>query len=157
MTVIYPTDSNLTYEYDNETQKVTCCVSNCSDEFLKAILNKCNSMPQGKLLYDICLSTLFMNSGSNCAICDIYKGTAICHPSDNFSLEKGCDIARCRALAKREAAYAQFMIDVDEKIKSLVGQIFEIRESATLYNKHKTNAEAVAISGKTLKEIRGFE
>ena len=65
-------------------------------------------------------------------------------------------MARSRALAKREEVYGQAINRIYEILNDTSNFITSIRNVVDLHNKHKTNAEAITVSGKTLKEIRGF-
>ena len=154
MVKVYLTDSNLRYEHNEDTNEITCYVTDCVDEFYKSINRKCQSIHNGTMLEDVAMWIISKHTDK--IIHDTYKGTVKCDPSDTFKLQNGFDMARSKALAKREEAYARMMIDINDRIKSMANQIFEVRDCTTLYNKHKTNAEAVAISGKSLNEIRGF-
>ena len=93
---------------------------------------------------------------SDITIKDTYSAIARCDKVDTFDIELGKDLARSRALAKREEVYGQAINRIYEILNDTSNFITSIRNVVDLHNKHKTNAEAITVSGKTLKEIRGF-
>lgn len=151
----YETDTNLRYEVDPVKGTVTCFVDNCIDDFRNVFLKKSCSVKNGNKIAD--MLDYIITKHIDCGIEDTYFGVAVCDKEDKFNLDVGADLARSRALAKREMAYGNVIISVLNFLEEISEFVPEIRNVVGLYNKHNTNANAISASGKTLAEIRGFE
>lgn len=153
--VKYETDTNLRYEINPNSRTVTCFVDNCIDDFHNVLIKKSCSIKNGDKIADILdyIITKHIDYG----IEDTYSGVAVCDKEDNFNFDIGMDLARSRALAKREMAYGNVIISILNFLEEISELVPEIRNVVGLYDKHNTNANAISISGKTLAEIRGFE
>jgi len=111
---ILETNSNLRYEIDVDNRTVTVRVSQCISEFVKIIGKSLKSMGVDVADFvESCVNPDENNTDNPMealdfpggAVFDQYVGVARCHPDDVFDPEKGMDLARSRALLKREKAY----------------------------------------------------
>lgn len=149
------TNTNLTYVIDEENRTVECTVKNCIDDFFNVIDRKIKGYKDNKIIATL-IDFMTLSLDSDITIKDTYSAVARCDEVDTFDIELGKDLARSRALAKREEVYGQAINRIYEILNDTSNFITSIRNVVDLHNKHKTNAEAITVSGKTLKEIRGF-
>lgn len=149
------TNTNLTYVIDEENRTVECTVKNCIDDFFNVIDRKIKGYKDNKIIATL-IDFMTFSLDSDITIKDTYSAIARCDEVDIFDIELGKDLVRSRALAKREEAYGQAINRIYEILNDTSNFITSIRNVVDLHNKHKTNAEAITVSGKTLKEIRGF-
>ena len=103
---IFTTNSNITYEIDEENGIVTAILNDCVVEYAKIMKRTC----AGSRLSEEDISVINHRIGKMVAegvLRDKYSGTAKCSSDDVFDENIGMEIARSRAILKRELAYTR--------------------------------------------------
>lgn len=103
---IFTTNSKITYEIDEENGLVTAILNDCVVEYAK-IMKRAYARSR---LKEADISTINHRIGKMVAegvLRDKYSGTAKCCSDDVFDEKIGMEIARSRAILKRELAYAK--------------------------------------------------
>lgn len=101
----FTTDSNITYEIDEENKVVLAHIDDyCGYEFIKIVQRNLirYGLDEDEVTFAIKRIAKLAKKG---ILKEKYTGKAVCHPNDVFNKEIGMKIARNRAIIKREAAY----------------------------------------------------
>lgn len=147
------TDTDLIYNIDEEHRSVACMVNNCADEFYNIISKSCSSIKNAEKIYNIYMLILTQFLNDDMSLRNTYVGVARCSPTDSFNLKVGMDLARSRALAKREKAYHELFNRMLFSVQRIHMVNEHLRYTRNLYTKHLENAHLIANTGLSLDEL----
>lgn len=144
--------NDLIYEINKETKTIKCTVQNCKRDFMR-ITDKILSQHSERLRYFYRFIAAYH---SEAAIKDEYTGKSVCSDHDIFNEEYGMDIARTKAIIKRENAFQSTL----ESIFNDIDLLMEINTSIDrdrILDKHLENMCDLLDGEMSLSKIRGYD
>ena len=143
--------NDLIYTVDRVTQTTECKVQNCKKDFMR-ITDKVLSMYPEHIRYFYKFIASYRCEGM---IKDEYIGRSVCSPEDRFDERQGRDVARTKAIIKRENAFQSALETIFNDIDTLMEVNISINRDDVL-DKHLGNMCDLLENGKSLAHIRGY-
>lgn len=143
--------NDLIYDVDNNAGIIKCTVQNCRNDFMRITDKILSQYPQNIRYFYRFIAAYRCES----MIQDEYIGKSVCSKSDIFNERYGRDIARTKAIIKRESAYESTL----EAIYNDIETLFDINISIgreNILEKHMDNLFEMLDSGKSLSTIKGY-
>lgn len=143
--------NDLIYKINKETKTIECTTQNCKRDFMR-ITDKVLSMyPEHIRYFYKFISTYHCEK----TIKDEYTGRAVCSGDDKFNERYGKDIARTKAIIKREEAFMSTLEAIFDDIDTLIDVNLSIDRNNVL-EKHLDNMCDLLDYEKSLAHIRGY-
>lgn len=143
--------NDLIYDVNVKTRTVVCKVQHCRQDFLR-ITEKILSR------YSPRIQQFYRNIAVYYAadIHDEYEGVAVCSLLDDFNVQYGKDLARTRAIVKREETFERVLDKIFDDITILLDVNIDIDRDYVL-DKHLCNLDALLDEGISLAQMRGYD
>ena len=143
--------NDLIYKVDRKTGTTECIVQNCKRDFMRMT---------EKILSQYSVPIRIFYTFITAQYCDLniedeYVGKSVCSPEDTFNARYGRDIARTKAIIKREAAYESALWKINEVINTL-SEVNRFTSREYVLKKHIDNMNVLLEEGKSLSEIYGY-
>lgn len=144
--------NDLTYNVNKETKKIECIVHNCKTDFMR-VTDKVLSRYTENIRYFYRFIAIY-----HCdrMIRDEYSGTATCSDADKFNEEYGRDLARTKAIIKREQAFISALEAIFNDISTLMDINIEINRD-NIFDRHVDNLYDLLDSGKSLADMYDYD
>lgn len=112
------------YFHDEDKRTVVAVVSVPKDIVMQEMLNVLHKASCGAFLFDGVLMQKSM------LLTGVYRGKAVCHADDEFSLERGMKIARLRALR----SYYKDRKRISDRVKTIYNEAARRMALAAVHN-----------------------
>lgn len=143
--------NDLIYSVNKETRTTECIVQNCKRDFMR-ITDKVLSMYPEHIRYFYRFIAIYHCDKS---IKDEYIGKTVCLEEDTFDERCGKDIARTKAIIKREIAFQSALSAIFNDIESMLLINVETDREHVL-DKHLNNLCDLYENGTSLASIKGY-
>ena len=144
--------NDLIYHVDPINETVECRVLHCKADFLSIADKLLEQYPEHIRYFYKFINVYYCEQ----MIKDEYIGKAVCSAEDIFNEQYGRDMARTKAIIKREHAFNNTLEVVFDTIETLVDVNIRIDRDAVL-DRHIDNMCDLLENGKSLAEIRGYK
>jgi hypothetical protein len=143
--------NDLIYNIDRKRGTIECIVENCKTDFMR-ITDKILSQYPERLRYFYNFIAFYH---CEALIKDSYSGKSVCSTHDVFDEKYGKDVARTKAIIKREVSFDRALEAIYADIDSL-GEINVQIDRENVLFKHLANLDALLASEVSLAKIRGY-
>jgi hypothetical protein len=143
--------NDLVYSIHAESGVVECTVQNCRNDFMRITDKMLSQYPQHIRYFYRFIASYRCEA----MIQDEYTGKAVCSKLDVFDECYGKDVARTKAIIKRENAYESAFMQIFNDIEEMVDVNISIDRDSIL-DKHTDNLIQMLDSGRTLSDIKGY-
>ena len=143
--------NDLIYNVNKDDRTTECIVQNCKRDFIR-ITDKVLSMYPEHIRYFYRFIAMYY---CNKSIKDEYIGKTTCSKDDVFDERCGRDIARTKAIIKRELAFQSALDAILEDIMSMVNIAINIDRDDVL-EKHEQNLYDLYTNCVSLAKIKGY-
>lgn len=146
--------NDLIYIVDLHNETVECKVQHCKRDFMRITDKILSQYPEYIRYFYKFIAAYRCES----MIKDEYIGKSVCSQADTFNERYGKDIARTKAIIKRENAFQETLEKIFEDIELLADINISIdRERENVLDKHNDNMCALLENEKSLAAIRGYD
>ena len=144
--------NDLIYTTNPETKTIRCTVQNCRKDFMR-ITDKILSQYPERIRYFYRFIAFY-----HCEelIKDEYTGKSVCSSEDIFDEKYGRDVARTKAIIKRETAFNHAIDVIFDDLDTLMDVNVTVDRDSVL-DKHLDNLYTLLGEGKALAQIRGYD
>lgn len=143
--------NDLIYNVDLINETVECRVLHCKDDFLRITDKILAQYPEPIRYFYRFINAYYCEQ----MIKDEYIGKSVCSQEDIFNEAYGRDIARTKAIIKRENAFNRALETVFNAITTMSNINIEINRDSVL-GRHVDNMCDLLMNEKSLSEIRGY-
>ena len=143
--------NDLIYHVDSTNETVECRVLHCKTDFLGIADKLLAQYPEHIRYFYKFINVYYCEQ----MIRDEYMGKSICSQEDKFDEQYGRDIARTKAIIKRENAFNNALEAIFNAIDTLADVNVRIDRDGVL-NRHIDNMCDLLENKKSLAEIRGY-
>ena len=144
--------NDLVYNVNSKNGVVECTVQNCRRDFMRIAQKVIAQYPENiRYFYNFIAAYHCGNT-----IKDEYVGVAKCSNEDVFNEMYGKDVARTKAIIKREDAYNMTLAAIYSDIVDLMNINLSIDRSGIL-SKHCDNFVEMMETGKTVAQLYGYD
>jgi hypothetical protein len=143
--------NDLIYHVDPINETVECRVLHCKTDFLSIADKLLKQYPEHIRYFYKFINVYYCEQ----MIRDEYIGKSICSQDDKFDEQYGRDIARTKAIIKRENAFNNALEAILDAIHTLVDVNVRIDRDSVL-DRHIDNMCDLLENAKSLSEIRGY-
>lgn len=143
--------NDLIYHVDSINETVECRVLHCKTDFLGIVDKLLAQYPEHIRYFYKFINVYYCEQ----MIRDEYIGKSICSQGDKFDEQYGRDIARTKAIIKRENAFNNALEAILDAIHTLVDVNVRIDRDSVL-DRHIDNMCDLLENAKSLSEIRGY-
>jgi hypothetical protein len=140
--------NDLVYKVNKKKKTVECTVQKCRNDFMRVTDKLLSQYPEHIRYFYGFISTYYCNK----LIRDEYSSVAKCSPHDKFNEAYGMDVARTRAIIKRERAFNNALEAIYNDIQVLCDINISIGREHII-EKHLDNYNCLISSGMTLDQI----
>ena len=144
--------NDLIYTVDYVTKITECKVQDCKRDFMRITEKILSQYPE----YIRPFYNFIAHYRCEAMIKDEYVGKSVCSSADTFNERYGKDIARTKAIIKRENAFQETLEAIYEDIATLADINISIDREHVL-DKHIDNMCALLENEKSLAAIRGYD
>ena len=144
--------NDLIYNVNAETRTTTCVVQNCKKDFMRMTDKILSQYPERIRFFYRYIAVYYCEK----MIKDEYIGKTVCSSADTFNERYGKDLARTKAIIKRESAFQTTLEAIFDDIE-LLSEINVSINRENILDKHVDNMCALLKSGQSLAKIRGYE
>ena len=144
--------NDLTYNIDRSLKTVECVVQNCKRDFMRITDKVLSQYPEHIRYFYKFIASYRCEE----LIKDEYIGKSVCLPTDTFNERYGKDIARTKAIIKRENAFQSTLEIIFNDIEILADINISIDREDVL-DKHLENMYDLLECEKSLAVIRGYD
>lgn len=143
--------NDLIYNVDLTNKIIECKVQNCKKDFMRVTDKVLSRYPEHIRYFYKFITSYYCEK----MIKDEYMGKSTCSPADTFNERYGKDIARTKAIIKRENAFSLALEAIFNDIEILIDINTEINRDDVL-DRHLDNMYALLENEKSLAHIRGY-
>lgn len=143
--------NDLIYNVDLINETIECKVQNCKKDFMRVTDKVLSQYPEHIRYFYKFIASYYCEK----IIKDEYVGKSTCSSTDTFNERYGKDIARTKAIIKRENAFNLALEAIFNDIEVLMDINIEINRDDVL-DKHLDNMCALLENEKSLSHIRGY-
>lgn len=144
--------NDLIYNVDLINETVECRVLHCKDDFLRITDKILAQYPEHIRYFYRFINVYYCEQ----MIKDEYIGKSVCSQEDTFNEAYGRDIARTKAIIKRENAFNLALETIFNDIEVLMDINTEINRDDVL-DRHLDNMCDLLETSKSLAQIRGYD
>lgn len=143
--------NDLIYDVDLWNETVECKVQHCKSDFMRITDKILSQYPEHIRYFYKFITSYYCEK----IIKDEYIGKSICSSRDIFNENYGKDLARTKAIIKREQDFNRALDAIFNDIEVLMDVNTNIDRDSVL-DKHLDNMCDLLENGKSLAEIRGY-